>query len=136
VTVRHRRQAEAWHEYLAAAQRLHAWYGPGSSCDDAGPAQAELAELRADLARQRARLGVRARWAVSAPELAQARAGLTDDPASIQRALRRCRQLIRIADLQLAGGPRHTGRGRWSWPPTAVRALLRAVSLTLLLALG
>lgn len=136
MTVRHRRQAEAWQEYLTAAQWLDAWYGPESVREDTGGVAAELAELRADLARQRARFAGRGRSAVSPPELARAQAALTGDPASIARALRRCRQLIRVADLQLAGRPRHGRRPRWSWSPPAVRALLLVLSLALLLVLG
>lgn len=145
-TVR-QRQAESWREYLAAAQWLDAGYGAGTGADPDDEVRVEVAQLRSALARQRAELAGRARSAASSTELARAAVLVTGDPASLRRALRHCRQLVRQADLHLGHAPRHAGRwrparsllaSRWRPPRSLVtlRTLLATVSVVLLLAVA
>jgi hypothetical protein len=135
--------AAQWHDYLAAAQSLdavrrEAATGAAAATRTASAARAELAQVRVHLARQRAVLASRAarsgrrrlRLAAYPAERAAAGALAGADPADVDGALERCRELLLRADTRLGG--RRSGLPRW-WRAVAVGALA-AVALAVLLA--
>lgn len=111
-----------WEDYLAAARTLQAVRreradASAAATHAASSARAELAQVRALLARQRARLygeaagsasGVRLRS--SPPEQAEADSLVAGDPAAVRAALQQCRLLLAETDAALAAHPGTAGR--------------------------
>jgi hypothetical protein len=149
-----------WEEYCAAARSLAALRRDAAAAAAArtraaSTARAELAQVSAQLARQRRRLvEAAARLGVATPRLTPSAAERTaagatvggataagataagarvgGDPAAVPEALRRCQRLLEAVDSEVAGAGGAGGRV-W-WPPPLWPIIVGALAVIALAA--
>jgi hypothetical protein len=146
-----------WEEYCAAARSLAALRRDAAAAAAArtraaSTARAELAQVSAQLARQRRRLvEAAARLGVATPRLTPSAAERTaagatvggataagarvgGDPAAVPEALRRCQRLLEAVDSEVAGAGAGGAGGRVWWPPPLWPIIVGALAVIALAA--